>query len=78
MWLLRPKYIWRAPLSDSCPGEAAVTNAQWGIAPRAPVQEQVGVAVRLELFACMINGRQHGANQRRVHDGQRTKMVRGY
>ena len=30
MWLLRPKYIWRAPLSDSCPGEAAVTNAQWG------------------------------------------------
>ena len=30
MWLQRPKYFWRAPLSDLCPGEAAVTDAQWG------------------------------------------------
>jgi hypothetical protein len=22
--------FWGAPLSDSCPGETAVTNAQWG------------------------------------------------
>jgi transposase len=24
------KYVWRAPPSDWCPGEAAVTDAQWG------------------------------------------------
>src|SRR5262245_56213528 len=39
------------------------------------LQRTCGVAARLELFACTINGR-HAPN-RRVHDGQRTKMVRG-
>src|SRR5262249_17252476 len=71
----------KAPGLDMCPGETAATDAQWGDrAFERQYRDRMGLRwlVCVCVFACTINRRLHGADQREVHHARRTKMVRRY